>query len=56
MIQQWFTQPDPLRTYMTQPSLFGALATSADFHARLTATVAGLTTWLAQPEQKLAVA
>ncbi|WP_394564617.1 D-arabinitol 4-dehydrogenase [Pantoea sp. SGAir0180] len=56
VIQQWFTQPDPLRTYMTQPSLFGALATSADFHARLTATVAGLTTWLAQPEQKLAVA
>ncbi|MDF7785788.1 mannitol dehydrogenase family protein [Pantoea stewartii] len=56
VIQQWFTQPDPLRTYMTQPSLFGALATSADFHARLTATVARLTTWLAQPEQKLAVA
>ncbi|WP_367143824.1 D-arabinitol 4-dehydrogenase [Pantoea stewartii] len=56
VIQQWFTQPDPLLTFMTQPSLFGALATSDDFHARLTATVAGLTTWLAQPEQKLAVA
>jgi len=55
VIQQWFARTDPLAAYMSQSSLFGELAASDDFHARLTTTVVGLETWLVQPEQPLAV-
>ena len=51
----WFARTDPLAAYMSQSSLFGELAASDDFHARLTTTVVGLETWLVQPEQPLAV-
>ncbi|PZD62173.1 D-arabinitol 4-dehydrogenase [Pantoea ananatis] len=55
VVQQWFAHADPLQAYMTQTSLFAELATSQDFHARLSTTVAGLETWQVQPEQPLAV-
>lgn len=49
-----FAGADPLSAYLHDEGLFGELATSSEFHTLMARTVAGLETWLRQPERQLA--